>query len=122
MDILEPVTGDRIVYVGGDARGLGGDIGGGGHAWNAVELNGRWYLLDATWNAGSVSGNSFNKQYSSTYLFTPPDIFISDHIPDDNLSNRNISFCTSSFNSRRFRLQTNQLFDRFTGSSFGAGF
>ena len=28
-------------------------IGGGGHAWNLVELDGQWYQMDVTWNDGS---------------------------------------------------------------------
>lgn len=28
-------------------------IGGGGHAWNLVQLDGQWYQMDVTWNDGS---------------------------------------------------------------------
>lgn len=28
-------------------------IGGGGHAWNLVQLEGQWYQMDVTWNDGS---------------------------------------------------------------------
>jgi hypothetical protein len=83
MVALGKITGDRIVYVGGDARDLGGSVDGRGHAWNAVEIGGRWYLFDATWNAGFVNGDTFTKRYTTAYLFTPPEIFISDHWPDD---------------------------------------
>ncbi len=76
-------TGDEIVYISGDSRGLGGDVSGGGHAWNAAKIEGRWYLLDATWSAGSVEGTTFKKQYSTGYLFTPPSIFVHDHYPDN---------------------------------------
>ena len=27
------------------------------HAWNAVKINGSWYLMDSTWGAGYVSGD-----------------------------------------------------------------
>ena len=27
------------------------------HSWNAVKLEGKWNLIDATWGAGSVEGN-----------------------------------------------------------------
>lgn len=75
-------TGDEIAYVVGDSRGLDGEIGGGGHAWNAAKIEGRWYLIDATWNAGSVDGGKFTKGYGTRYLFTPPQIFGADHFPD----------------------------------------
>ena len=38
-----------------------GDVTGGGHAWNYVQMsNGYWYLLDSTWNdSGSYSDKSY---------------------------------------------------------------
>lgn len=43
------------------------------HEWNAVEINGKWCLIDTTWDAGSKS------EY---YLCTPPKCFVRDHLPD----------------------------------------
>ena len=54
------------------------------HAWNAVKLHGAWYLIDPAWNAGSVEGAAFKKQYGTDYLFTPPDHFAITHFPDAN--------------------------------------
>ena len=53
------------------------------HAWNAVEIEGRWYLLDSTWDAGHVSGRSFEKAYSTRFLFLPPEQFVHTHFPTD---------------------------------------
>lgn len=75
--------GVEIVYVSGHSRDAGGDISGQGHAWNAVKIEGRWHLIDATWNAGYVEGRSFTEQYSTDYLFTPPAIFALNHLPRD---------------------------------------
>jgi len=80
---LGEVTGDKIVYVTGHSRTSGNDLDGVGHAWNAAEIDGAWYLIDATWDAGSVSGDTFTPRYSSDYLFTPPSVFARDHFPDD---------------------------------------
>lgn len=74
-------SGDEIEYVTGDSRDLGGDVGGGGHAWNAAKIEGRWYLIDATWNAGHVD-DKFNPSYGTRYLFSPPHIFGLDHFPE----------------------------------------
>lgn len=79
---LGEAVGIRVAYVVGDSRDADGEIGGGGHAWNAVEIEGRWYLLDATWNAGFV-GDTFTKRYTSDYLFTPPQVFGIDHFPEE---------------------------------------
>ena len=75
-------TGDKIVYVVGVSRDQGGAISGAGHAWNAAEIEGRWYLLDTTWNAGYVEGATFHKKYATDHLFTPPEAFGVDHFPD----------------------------------------
>ena len=47
-----------------------------GHAWNAVQLNINWYLLDATWDANGP--NSEKK-----YFLSPPSVFIENHWPQD---------------------------------------
>jgi hypothetical protein len=48
-----------------------------GHAWNAVKLDGQWYLLDATWDDPS------NGDPGTTYLFVPPKLMAFDHFPED---------------------------------------
>jgi transglutaminase-like putative cysteine protease len=81
---LGKVTGDEIVYVVGDARqDEKEDQGGAGHAWNAARVNGKWYLLDPTWDAGYGHDGKFVKRYSTTYLFTTPEVFSLDHFPTD---------------------------------------
>jgi transglutaminase/protease-like cytokinesis protein 3 len=76
-------AGMEIVVVGGDARLEGSDVTGEAHAWNAAKVDGRWALLDPTWNAGYVRDNQFFKQYETEYLFTPPAVQGVSHFPDD---------------------------------------
>lgn len=78
---LGRVTGDRIVYVTGEVREQNGQLAPVGHAWNAVEINGAWYLLDATWDDPIVNGKS--DTYRTDYLFIPPSVATLDHLPDD---------------------------------------
>jgi hypothetical protein len=75
------VINEKIVVVTGDARDENNKISGVGHAWNAARIEGHWYLIDATWDAGSVGDKGFVKEYSSEYLCPPPRAMVLDHFP-----------------------------------------
>ncbi|XP_066263828.1 kyphoscoliosis peptidase-like [Branchiostoma lanceolatum] len=68
-------------YQVGDKFGPNSD-----HAWNAVEIDGRWYLLDCTWAAGNthLQKRTFEFEYNEHYFFTDPEVFVTDHHPMDN--------------------------------------
>lgn len=52
------------------------------HAWNAVKIDGKWHLLDATWDSGNKGLESdFEKQFGHNYFLTPPSFFIANHLP-----------------------------------------
>jgi len=51
------------------------------HAWNMVTIYGEKYLIDSTWNAGSLNGTSFRASYKTAYLFASPVVFIHKHFP-----------------------------------------
>lgn len=55
------------------------------HYWNAVWLDDKWQLLDATWASGYIDLHTgeFVNNYDSRYYLTPPETFIRDHYPDD---------------------------------------
>jgi transglutaminase-like putative cysteine protease len=76
-------AGVEVAFVVGDARGIGGDVSGLGHAWNAVRLGGAWHLVDVTWDAGGLKGDAFEKNYRSDYLLTPPHVFGLTHLPSE---------------------------------------
>lgn len=51
------------------------------HAWNAVRIEGAWYLMDATWGAGFVEERRFVR-YFDDYWFAPsPEEFRVTHLP-----------------------------------------
>ena len=56
------------------------------HEWNAIKLNGEYYLCEVTWGAGKVENNKFVKNYSTFYFCCPPEIFIMSHYPSKDLS------------------------------------
>ncbi|GMU51322.1 MAG: hypothetical protein AMXMBFR33_04680 [Candidatus Xenobia bacterium] len=56
-----------------------------GHAWNAVRIQGRWYLLDSTWGSGYVDYQSrrFTRKFNPYYFLVPPDQLIYSHFPKE---------------------------------------
>ncbi len=55
------------------------------HSWNAVRLNSKWYLCDATLASGyfDIDANKFIFQYNDGYFLTTPMLFVSNHFPED---------------------------------------
>lgn len=80
-------TGLRTEIVEGYAKGFdyrpGQRIRDANHAWIALQLNGRWHLLDPTWGAGLVVNGEFRPQFSWAYFLTPPEVLQLSHLPDD---------------------------------------
>lgn len=58
------------------------------HAWNIVKINGKWYYMDATWDASLSGGNDQKYQY---FLKNAKEF--SDHLPEN-------EFKTSQFMSK----------------------
>jgi transglutaminase/protease-like cytokinesis protein 3 len=73
--------------VTGYARSARSNIGGNGvanHSWNAVMLDGKWYLCDPTWSSGAVTPeNEFTPVYNDTYFLADPAWLVLDHFPED---------------------------------------
>jgi hypothetical protein len=55
------------------------------HSWNAVKLNGKWYLCDATWASGAydMDREIFIKKYDDSYFLADPKVFVRNHYPVD---------------------------------------
>ncbi|MEL6496047.1 MAG: transglutaminase domain-containing protein [Cyanobacteria bacterium J06623_7] len=53
------------------------------HAWNSINIDGSWYLLDATFGAGSIQAGKFVANYNPHYFATPPQQFFNLHYPQD---------------------------------------
>lgn len=88
-DYLAELTGLESVTVTGTAKTnltqIGKLPGASDHAWNAVKINGRWYLVEPTWASGVVDPvkRTFIPKFNEGYFLTPPDTFVLTHFPDD---------------------------------------
>jgi transglutaminase/protease-like cytokinesis protein 3 len=85
---LSSVAGIRCEIINGYGRNATANIGGEGvinHSWNAIQLQGKWYLCDVTWSSGAIDmeKQSFVKHYDDTYFLLEPVLFIRNHYPQD---------------------------------------
>lgn len=78
-------VGVKTYIVGGYTRQFG-ELSKIGHAWNASQVDGKWFLFDATWGAGSIDGNNkFVEKPNNTYFKRDPERMIATHMPFDYL-------------------------------------
>jgi len=55
------------------------------HTWNAVQMDNKWYLCDATWSSGAINlqQSRFIPGFNEAYFLADPSIFIRNHYPLD---------------------------------------
>lgn len=53
------------------------------HAWNAINIDDKWHLVDATWGAGKVKNGKFVQAFNEAYFLADPTFFLSTHLPND---------------------------------------
>jgi transglutaminase-like putative cysteine protease len=88
FDALAQSVGLRATYLIGDVRGYRGTeddtlISAFKHAWNAVEVDRTWMLLDATWGARQTEQIEDAYAPRRAYYFnTPANQLIFDHLPE----------------------------------------
>lgn len=79
------LSGLECKIIDGYARGIDSNISkleAPNHSWNAVNLNNKWYLCDATWSSGyMISETRFVKEYNDGYFLADPVLFAKSHYP-----------------------------------------
>jgi hypothetical protein len=77
----------KTVVVGGYARSYSDNAGTEkqeDHAWNAVMIDNKWHLLDATWASGYIKGNGlYTPKFNNYYFLTDPELMKLNHYPED---------------------------------------
>lgn len=88
---LASLTGLKSQVIRGDSKRLLTDIGRkkllSNHAWNIVQVDGKWILLDATWGQGYYDSNKNRmvNYFNSVYFDTDPKYFFAKHFPDSGM-------------------------------------
>jgi transglutaminase/protease-like cytokinesis protein 3 len=54
-----------------------------GHAWNAIEIDNHYTLMDVTWAAGYVQNGTYVHRFRDLFFMRLPSDFIHTHIPFD---------------------------------------
>ena len=86
---LAKECGLECVKITGHSKGYGFTpgqhfSGDGNHAWNAVKINNKWYLIDSTWGAGYLNDSKkFIFRFTDYFFCTPPEEFIISHFPPE---------------------------------------
>ena len=55
------------------------------HAWNAVKINNKWIILDATWAAGYEMNGKWVKKFDNYFYNIPKEKILKTHYPKDKL-------------------------------------
>ncbi len=75
--------GVKTHLISGYTRDVNGRIADLNHAWNAVEIDSNYYLIDVTWAAGYELNNRYVHKFRDNYFLTQAKDFIKDHMPFD---------------------------------------
>ena len=55
------------------------------HAWNAVKLNNKWIILDATWAAGYEYNGRWVRKFDNYFYNIPKEKIFKTHLPEDSI-------------------------------------
>ncbi len=84
---VSELMGIPCMLVGGfskvDVNDIGIDPAIENHAWNAVKINRKWYLVDATWGAGYTNGDTWVQRLNDFFFLTDPNKFALTHYPSE---------------------------------------
>jgi hypothetical protein len=85
FEVLAKAAGLEVASIRGYAKGylLKPGVDKPNHAWNAVRIDGRWYLIDSTWGAGYVKDGHYQKALSEVFFLIPPEQLMFSHFPSE---------------------------------------
>lgn len=72
-------------YVRNDASEIGNILYATNHAWNAVKIDKKWILLDATWAAGYEYNGKWIREFNDYFFNIPKSKIFKTHFPEDSI-------------------------------------
>ena len=72
-------------YVKNFAEEIGKPSNSTNHAWNAVKINNKWIILDATWAAGYEYNGKWVRKFDNYFYNIPKDKIFKTHLPEDSI-------------------------------------
>ena len=72
-------------YVRNHSREIGTIAKDTNHAWNAVKVDGKWLILDATWAAGFEYNGKWIRKFNNYFFDMPSDKIFKTHYPEDKI-------------------------------------
>lgn len=86
FETMASAVGMTAKTIHGWARGLSGNFEfnlRNSHAWNMVNIGGRWLFVDTTFDAGAFTDGQYKQRYSTDYLFADPAQLQYTHFPEN---------------------------------------
>jgi len=79
----------EAVVIPGNVRNLSAEIGivkrNTNHAWNAVKIDNKWLILDATWAAGYLMNGKWIKNFNAYFFDMPKEKIMKTHYPQEKI-------------------------------------
>ena len=72
-------------YVRNDAREIGNIPNKTNHAYNAVKIDDKWLILDATWAAGYENNGKWKRNFNPYFFDIPKDKIFKTHYPEEKI-------------------------------------
>ena len=72
-------------YVRSNSNEIGKPERNSNHAWNAVKLNNKWLILDATWAAGYEFNGKWVKKFNNYFYNIPKEKIFKTHFPEESI-------------------------------------
>lgn len=72
-------------YVRNDAREIGNVPNRTNHAYNAVKIDDKWLILDATWAAGYENNGKWKRNFNPYFFDIPKDKIFKTHYPEEKI-------------------------------------